>query len=274
MDASVGALLSLDGKTALVTGGATGIGEGIAHLLAAAGACVVIGDIDDAGAATVAEAIVAGGHRADALHLDVTDPDSAAAAVARTRTIGGSFDILINNAGSYHEAGSIIDQSWDSWKRAIDINLVSVFACSKPAAQAMVEQGRGGAIVNISSVDAYLPCLGTGYDSAKAGVVHFTRSLAVDLAPHQIRVNGVAPGAIDVPTLQKKRSGELAPVWPGSSVPTGLMGPLMSSRSKHIPLGRGGDPSDIARAVLFLCSEASSYVIGQTLLVDGGWTLV
>ena len=194
MDATVGQLLSLDGKTALVTGGATGIGEGIAHLLAEAGACVVIGDIDDAGAASVAGAITAAGHRADALHLDVTDPASAAEAVARTRTIGGSFDILVNNAGSYHEAGSIIDQSWESWKRAVDINLVSVFACSKPAAQAMVEQGRGGAIVNISSVDAYLPCLGTGYDSAKAGVVHFTRSLAVDLAPHQIRVNGVAPG--------------------------------------------------------------------------------
>ena len=123
--------------------------------------------------------------------------------MAGTRTIGGSFDILVNNAGSYHEAGSIIDQSWESWKRAVDINLVSVFACSKPAAQAMVEQGSGGAIVNISSVDAYLPCLGTGYDSAKAGVVHFTRSLAVDLAPHQIRVNGVAPGASTCPPCRR-----------------------------------------------------------------------
>jgi NAD(P)-dependent dehydrogenase (short-subunit alcohol dehydrogenase family) len=274
MDASVGQLLSLDGKTALVTGGATGIGEGIARLLAAAGACVVIGDIDDQGAAAVAAAITEEGHRADALHLDVTDPASATEAVARTRTVGGSFDILVNNAGSYHEAGSIIDQTWESWKRAIDINYVSVFACSKPAAQTMVEQGRGGSIVNISSVDAFLPCLGTGYDSAKAAVVQFTRSLAVDLAPHKIRVNSVAPGAIDVPTLQKKHSGELPPVWPGSSAPTGLMGPMMAKRSGNIPLERRGDPQDIARAVLFLAAEASSYVTGQTLLVDGGWTLV
>ena len=137
MDASLGQLLSLDGKTALVTGGATGIGEGIARLLAAAGACVVIGDIDDQGAAAVAAGITEEGHRADALHLDVTDPESADAAVARTRTVGGSFDILVNNAGSYHEAGSIIDQTWESWKRAVDINYVSVFACSKPAAQTM-----------------------------------------------------------------------------------------------------------------------------------------
>jgi 2-deoxy-D-gluconate 3-dehydrogenase len=267
-------LLSLDGKTALVTGAATGIGEGIAQLLAAAGARVMIGDIDDEGAERVATAIASEGHAADWLHLDVTDGDSAVAAVGRTRELGGSFDILVNNAGSYHEAGSIIDQPYDSWQRAVDINLVSLFHCSQPAARVMVEQGMGGAIVNISSVDGYLPCLGTGYDSAKAGAIHFTNSLAVDLAPHGIRVNGVAPGAVRVPTLERKRTGELPPVWPGSSVPTGLMGGLMSRRSANIPLGRQGVPDDIARAVLFLCGEASAYMIGHTLLVDGGWTLV
>jgi NAD(P)-dependent dehydrogenase (short-subunit alcohol dehydrogenase family) len=274
VEASVGELLSLDGRAAMVTGAATGIGEGIAHLLARSGAHVVIADIDDAGAKSVAAGIADAGYRADAVHVDVTDEASAAAAVAATKELAGRFDVLVNNAGSYHEAGSIIDQTWDSWKRAIDINLVSVFACSKPAATALVEQGEGGAIVNISSVDGFLPCLGTGYDSAKAGVNHFTRSLAVDLAPHQIRVNAVAPGAIAVPTLEKKRSGELPPVWPGSSVATGLMGPLMSNRSANIPLSRAGKPDDIARAVLFLCSEASSYVTGQTLVVDGGWILV
>ena len=274
MDTSVGQLLSLDGKTALVTGAATGIGEGIAHLLASAGAFVVIGDIDDHGAASVAASIRESGHRAEAIHVDVTDPESAASGVARARELGGSFDVLVNNAGSYHEAGSIIDQTWESWHRAIDINLVSLFACSKPAATVMVEQGTGGAIVNISSVDGVLPCLGTGYDSAKAGAIHFTKSLAVDLAPHRIRVNGVAPGAIPVPTLEKKHSGELPPVWPGSSQATGLMGKLMIQRSANIPLGRAGTPADIARAVLYLSSEASSYVTGHTVMVDGGWTLV
>lgn len=264
MDESIGALLSLDGRVALVTGGATGIGEGIARTLAAAGAQVVIGDVDTAGAERVAADI--GGR---ALHLDVTDPASADAAVAAVH----GLDILVNNAGSYHESGSILDQSHESWRRAVDINYVGVFNCAKPAATAMVAGGRPGAIVNISSVDGLLPCLGSGYDSAKAAVIHFTRSLAVDLAPHGIRVNGVAPGAVPVPTLMKKRSGELPPVWTPQS-PTGLMGPLMRQRSTNIPLGRQGTVDDIAHAVLFLCSSASAYMIGQTLTVDGGWTLI
>ena len=180
--------------------------------------------------------------------------------------------MLVNNAGSYHDAGSIVDQTWESWKRAIDVNLVSMFHCCKPAAERMVEQGDGGAIVNISSVDGFLPCLGTGYDSAKAGVVHFTKSLAVDLA--RTRSGSTAsrrghPG----PDAGEEAPGELPPVWPGSSVPTGLMG-LMTIRSNNIPVGRVGEPDEIANAVLFLCSKASSYVTGHTLIVDGGWTLV
>ena len=264
MQADVGQLLSLDGRVALVTGGATGIGEGIARLLAAAGADVVIGDVDTAGAERVAAEI--GGR---AVRLDVTDATRTDAVIA---AIDG-LDILVNNAGSYHESGSILDQTHESWHRSIDINLVGVFNCAKAAATAMVGGARPGAIVNIASVDGLLPCLGTGYDTAKAGVIHFTRSLAVDLAPHGIRVNGVAPGAVPVPTLEKKRSGELPPVWaPGS--PTGLMGALMRQRSANIPLGRQGAVDDIANAVLFLCAAASSYMIGQTLVVDGGWTLV
>jgi NAD(P)-dependent dehydrogenase (short-subunit alcohol dehydrogenase family) len=149
-----------------------------------------------------------------------------------------------------------------------------VFNCAKPAARAMVDAGRPGAIVNIASVDGYLPCLGTGYDSAKAAVIHLTRSLAVDLAPHGIRVNGVAPGHVPVPTLARIRSGELPPLWPPDSSTTGLMGPMMRQRSANVPLGRSARPEEIAHAVLFLASEAASYVIGQTLTVDGGWTLV
>ncbi len=267
MNSPIDQLFSLDRRIALVTGGATGIGEGIARLLAAAGATVTIGDIDVEGASRVADEI--GG---DAVFLDVTDPSSVNEAMAGL----GGIDLLVNNAGTYREAGSILDQSHESWKRSIDVNLAGVFNCSKAAATAMVKGAtpRPGTIVNISSVDGLLVCLGTGYDSAKAGVIHFTRSLAVDLAPHGIRVNSVAPGYVPVPTLARIRSGELPPLWPVDSSVSGLMGPLMKQRSSNIPLARVGTPDDIARAVLYLSSEMSSYVTGQTIAVDGGWLLV
>ena len=271
MESPIGELLSLDGKIALVTGGATGIGEGIVRVLAAAGAHVWIGDIDIDGAKRVATEV--GGAHATATRLDVTDPDDCAALMATMAEHGG-VDVLVNNAGSYREAGSILDQSHESWHRSIDVNLVSLFNCSKPAAARMVEQARGGSIINIASVDGTLPCLGTGYDTAKGGAIQFSRSLAVDLAPHNIRVNAVSPGNIPVPTLQKIHSGELPPLWPVNSSTTGLMGPMMKSRSKNIPLGRLGTPADIARAVLFFATEASAYVTGQNLNVDGGWTLI
>lgn len=265
MDASIGELLSLEGRTALVTGAATGIGEGIATLLAKAGAAVTIADIDDEGAARVAEAI--GG---EAVHLDVTDSDMCAEVI---EAIDG-LDLLVNNAGTYHEAGSILDQPVDSWKRSIDINLAGLFNCSKPAATSMVNAGRTGTIVSIASVDGTLPCLGTSYDSAKAGAIQFSRSLALDLAPHGIRVNSVSPGHVPVPTLAKMRTGEIEPLWPQDPSPSGLMGPLMKQRSSNIPLGRSAEVREIAQAVLYLSSEASSYVIGQNLNVDGGWLLV
>lgn len=271
MEPEIGQLLSLDGRFALVTGGATGIGEGIARTLAAAGAHVWIGDLDFDGACRVAADIGTG--QATAVRLDVTDPDDCNALIASMRERGG-LDVLVNNAGSYREAGSILDQSHDSWHRSIDVNLVSLFNCSKPIAALMVEQRRGGSIINIASVDGTLPCLGTGYDTAKAGAIHFSRSLAVDLAPHGIRVNAVSPGNVPVETLRKIHSGALPPLWPVNSSLTGLMGPMMKQRSKNIPLGRLGTPNDIANAVLFLATEVSSYVTGQNLGVDGGWTLV
>jgi NAD(P)-dependent dehydrogenase (short-subunit alcohol dehydrogenase family) len=247
VDASISQLLSLDAKVALVTGAATGIGESIAGVLAAAGAHVLVGDIDVDGAERVSADLRERGHRAGSVRLDVTDETSARAAIHAAITAGGALDVLVNNAGSYHESGSIVDQTYESWKRAIAVNYEGVFLCSKPAAEHMVARGGGGAVVNISSVDGILPCLGTGYDSAKGALFQFTRSMAVDLAPSGIRVNCVA---------------------------TGLMGPLARMRSANIPLGRRGEPEEIAHAVLFLASAAASYVTGQTLVVDGGWTLV
>ncbi len=274
MNEAVGNLLSLDGKVALVTGAATGLGEAIAHLLADAGAHVIASDIDLDGVTRVGEAIRAKGLAADAIHLDVTDQQSARDGVARSVDLGGALDVLVNDAGSYHEAGSILDQSYESWRRSVAINYEGVFLCSKPAAESMVALERRGAIVTISSVDGLLPCLGTSYDSAKGAIFQFTRSLALDLAPFGIRVNAVAPGAVPVETLRRMHEGELPPLWKEPSIGTGLMGPLMRQRSANIPLGRKGRPEEIASAVLFLCSEASSYVTGHTIVADGGWTLI
>ena len=266
MDAHARSLFDLTDRTAVVTGSATGIGEGIAHVLANAGASVIVADIDTVGAERVADDI--GG---TAVELDVTDTDACERVLG---SVGRRLDIVVNNAGSYHDAGSILDQSVASWQRAIDINLASVFNCSKPAAERMVAQGTGGAFVNIASVDGMMPCLGTGYDSAKAGVIHFTKSLAVDLAPHGIRANSISPGHIAVPTLAKMKTGELEPVWPRNPTTSGLMGPRMAQRSSNIPLGRSGTPAEIGQTVLFLVSDAASYVTGQNVAVDGGWTLV
>ena len=266
MDAEVAALLDLTGRVAVVTGAATGIGEGIARRLGAAGASVIAVDIDAAGAERVAGEL--GGR---AVELDVTDSEACADVLS---SLGERVDILVNNAGSYREAGSILDQSVESWKRSIDINLASLFNCSKPIAEAMVEQGDGGAIVNIASVDGLLSCLGPSYDTAKAGAIHLTRTLAVDLSPHGIRVNAVSPGVVPVPTLDRMHAGEIDHFWPTNPSVSGLMGPITTRRSSNVPLGRKGTPTDIANAVLYLTSDASSYVTGHNLVVDGGWTLV
>jgi NAD(P)-dependent dehydrogenase (short-subunit alcohol dehydrogenase family) len=266
MDADVAALLDLTGRVAVVTGAATGIGEGIARRLGAAGASVIAVDIDAEGAERVAGEI--GGR---AVELDVTDSEMCAEVLS---SLGDRVDIFVNNAGSYREAGSILDQSVESWKRSIDINLASLFNCCKPVAEAMVERGDGGAIVNIASVDGLLSCLGPSYDTAKAGAIHFTRTLAVDLSPHGIRVNAVSPGVVPVPTLDRMHAGEIDHFWPKNPSVSGLMGPITTQRSSNVPLGRKGTPTDIANAVLYLASDASSYVTGQNLVVDGGWTLV
>ncbi len=273
MDPELAGLLSLEGKVALVTGAATGIGEGIATVLARAGATVVVADIDtDTGKATAAT-LAESGLDVHFLAVDVTNAEQCRQAVADTVGAAGGLDILVNNAGSFHEAGSILDQTEESWHRSVAINYHGVFHMSKPAAQQMVSQGRGGAVVNIASVDGMLPCLGTGYDSAKAAVIHFTRSLALDLAPHSIRVNGVNPGSVEVETLRRMHAGELPPLWVDQSR-TGLMGPLMKQRSANIPLGRKGTVEEIAHVVLFLASPAASYITGHTVTADGGWTLI
>jgi NAD(P)-dependent dehydrogenase (short-subunit alcohol dehydrogenase family) len=273
MDVRIAEMLSLDGKCALVTGAATGIGEGIARVLGLAGATVVVSDIDPEAGKAATAALVERGIDANFVPVDVTDAASGRQAVEDTVGLAGRLDILVNNAGSYREAGSILDQTEESWHRSVAVNFHGAFHMSKPAAEQMVRQGRGGAIINIASVDGMLPCLGTSYDSSKAAIIHFTRSLALDLAPHGIRVNGVNPGSIPVETLRRMREGDLPPLWVEGSR-TGLMGPLMQQRGANIPLGRQGTVEEVANVVLWLASSGASYVTGHTVTVDGGWTLI
>ena len=274
MNEQVANLLSLEGMVAIVTGAATGIGEGIAHVLANAGAHVVIADIDVSGAERVAATIAGDGGLATAVKVDVIDPVEVQHVFDVVERQVGHVNILVNNAGSYRAAGAILDMSAEVWRSSVAVNLDSVFHCTKAAARQMVAHGGGGAVVNIASVDGILPCIGVNYDSAKAGVIQFTRSAAVDLSPHKIRVNAVAPGYINVQTLARIRRGELPPIMPTPTLASGLSGPVMSARSANIPLGRAGDPRDIGNAVLFLCSSAASYITGHTVVVDGGWVLV
>jgi NAD(P)-dependent dehydrogenase (short-subunit alcohol dehydrogenase family) len=274
MKEHVANLLSLEGKVAIVTGAATGIGEGIAHVLADAGAHVVIADIDVPGAERVAAAITGDGGAATAVTVDVVDPNQVHQVFGMVERQVGPVSILVNNAGSYRAAGAILEMSTDVWRSSVAINLDSVFHCTQAVARLMLVHGGGGAVVNIASVDGILPCIGVNYDSAKAGVIQFTRSAAVDLSPHKIRVNAVAPGFINVQTLARIRRGELPPIMPTPTLASGLSGPVMSARSANIPLGRAGEPRDIGNAVLFLCSGAASYITGHTVVVDGGWLLV
>ena len=274
MDERLGELLSLDGRVALVTGAATGIGEGIAKVLAQAGARVVILDIDEAGAARVASQIATTGGVALWRRLDVTDFEAVSVAFAEVAEELGSIDILVNNAGSYQGSGSIHDLTPELWRKLMAVNLDSLFACCKAASREMVARKTRGSIVNITSVDGVRPYLGVNYDTPKAGANFFTQTLALDLAPHGIRVNAVAPGAVPVPTLDRVRRGELPPIVLPPSLPSGLRGPVSGQRGANIPLARPGTTEEMGWAVLYLCSAMASYVTGHVLVVDGGWCLL
>jgi NAD(P)-dependent dehydrogenase (short-subunit alcohol dehydrogenase family) len=241
---------SLDGRRAVVTGGAAGIGRAIATVLAEGGARVTIADRDLAAAEATAAAL-----GADALRLDVTDPAEAEAVAARYAQ-GGAPAILVNNAGIVHNAPSL-DVDLADWRRVIDVNLHGVFHTARAFGRHMVAAGRGS-VVNISSICgevAVHPQPQAAYNAAKAGVNLLTRSLAVEWAG-RVRVNAVAPGytATELTLL-----GRSKPEW----FETWLAG---------IPMGRLAEPREIALAVAFLASDAASYVTGTVLTVDGGYT--
>jgi 3-oxoacyl-[acyl-carrier protein] reductase len=234
---------TLEGKTALVTGASRGIGHSIATELAAAGASVVLSYRTGA---EEAEALAAGiGGRA--LQADVSDSASASALVEEA----GDIDILVNNAGVTRD-GLLVRMSDDDWNTVIDTNLASCFYTCRAASRGMMKK-RSGAVVNISSIVGLRGNWGqTNYAASKAGIIGFTKSLARELGSRNVRANVVVPGYV------KSRLTEVLP----EDATTAML--------QNTPLGRLGDPEDVAGAVRFLCSDEASFVTGAVLLVDGG----
>jgi len=250
---SVGSLLDLSGKVALVTGAGGGIGQAIATRFAEAGARVVVHyQTSEAAALAVARRIVAGGGQAVARQADVTDAGDVARLIAGAVETFGRLDILVNNAAKQGLVG-LLEMTPAQWDETIDANLRGVFLCTQAAAKRMVAQGEGGAIVNITSIEAENPApLHSHYNASKGGVLMHTRAAAQELGAHGIRVNAVAPGLI-------WREG-LEQAWPDGV-----------ARWHHAaPLRRLGAPEDIADACLFLASPAARWITGASLTVDGG----
>ena len=249
----------LKGKAALVTGGGSGIGEATCLLLADEGARVAVADLDGGRASTVAAGITESGGQAVAVQGDVASDDGAAAIVLKAVDGLGSVDVLVCSAGLGHNR-PLFDVTDDFAEMILSVNLKGTLFMAKHAAQAMIESG-GGSIITIASATATRPRPKMPvYVASKGAVVSLTRSLAIDLAEHGIRANCICPGSTATPMLNRHYER----VEDGEA--------LRRRNIEAIPLDREGQPSDIARAVLFLASDESSYVTGQVLGVDGGTT--
>jgi 2-deoxy-D-gluconate 3-dehydrogenase len=256
-------LLSLRGRSAIVTGGAMGIGFGIASRLSEAGAAVTIVDVNGEAAEQAASRLQALDRRVQAVTADVRSAADVQRAVDAAVAEFGGLDVLVNNAGifPFQPVQQMAEADWD---RVIDVNLKGTFLCAQAAARQMRAQGRPGVILNVASIDALHPSsVGLAhYDASKGGMLMFTKNLALELAPLGIRVLAVAPGGIttegaQAQTMQLQSSGV-------------DLEQMMQQFLGRIPLRRMGDPDDIARVALFLVSDAAAYMTGTMVVVDGG----
>lgn len=248
-------LSPLTGRVAVVTGGRRGIGRAIALALAEAGADIALGDrvVDDGELNAVADEVKKRGRRALAVKADVTDKADVDNFVQKVVAEFGAIDILVNNAAMNIRA-PLLELREDGWDKVIDTDLKGYYLCSQAVGRIMVEQKRGN-IINIASTAAMYTAPEMGaYCIAKAGVVMLTRILAVELAQYNIRVNAVAPSMVKTKFSQ--------PLWSDPET--------LKEIEAGIPLGRMAEPSDIVGSVLFLASDASSYITGHTIVVDGG----
>ncbi|MFW5443648.1 MAG: SDR family oxidoreductase [Methylococcaceae bacterium] len=255
----------LAGQRALVTGANSGIGAAVARSLAQAGAKVVINYVvDEPAAIDLVQEITAAGGEAIALHADVSKEDQVKNMFSQMIETWGSIDILVNNAGIQRDA-AFLDMTLEQWNKVMDVNLTGQFLCAKEAAREFVRRGivpelscAAGKIICMSSVHEVIPWAGhVNYAASKGGLMLFMKSIAQELAHLKIRVNGISPGAIKTPINRS--------AWETQEAEQQLL--------KLIPYQRVGEPSDIGKAAVWLASDASDYVTGESLFVDGGMTL-
>lgn len=249
---------SLDGETAVVTGGARGLGEEMAIALTEAGADVAIADVDIDAAKSTATALEKTGSTTTAVEVDVTDETQVQAMVETVADRLGPIEILINNAGIAANARAE-EMEYETWQRVIDVNLSGVFLCAKHVGRQMLDRGTGR-IINIASMSAYdvnVPQPQVGYNASKAGVLMVTKSMAVEWADRGVRVNAIAPGYMRTDLVEDvlEADPEMERMW-----------------LENTPMGRLGRPEDLAGLVVYLASTASSYMTGEIVRIDGGYT--
>jgi NAD(P)-dependent dehydrogenase (short-subunit alcohol dehydrogenase family) len=246
----------LDGKVAVITGGCSGIGLATVQRFVEEGAKVVIGDIDDQRGHELADRL-GGAGIATYVHVDVTSKEEVDALFTTAKDTYGSVDIAFNNAGiSPPDDESILDTGLEAWRRVQEVNLTSVYLCCKAALPHMIEQGKGS-IINTASFVAVMGAATSqiSYSASKGGVLSMTRELGVQFARDGVRVNALCPGPVNTPLLRElfAKDEERA-----------------ARRLVHVPMGRFGEPEEMASAVLFLASDDSSFMTASTFLVDGG----
>jgi len=243
-----------------------GIGQAISCRLAEAGASVTITDIDLEAASQTVEQIKAKGGKAQAIQADARSTADAKKVVQAIVEAFGSLDILVNNAGVYPFSPAL-QTSEELWNKVHNINLKGVFFYSQAGAREMIRAGHGGKIINIASIDALHPYGGVAhYSASKAGVVMLTKALALELAPHNILVNAIAPGGIETPGTKAARAT--------LAVSSGITEEsIIEGFVARLPLHRMGEPDDVAKVVLYLASATADYMTGSLVLVDGGFLL-
>ena len=257
--------ISLTDQVAVVTGGGGGIGRAIALAYASVGAHVVIGDIVPERCEETAARIREMGRQALAIPTDVTQTDQVRALIDKAAAHFGRLDILVNNAGGT-SSRPFIEQSEKSWRKLIDLNLVSMLAATSAAAPIMIKGGRGGSIINVASIEGSRAApMFAVYAACKAGMLNFTRTMALELADHQIRINAIAPDYTVTPGLRGNIGG---PVDPAKWIPSTPEHEDMMAR--RIPLGRPGIDTECGNVAVFLSSPMSSYITGTVIPVDGG----